>query len=160
MPISPLHLGPGILQKAVAPEVTDLRLYAIAILAIDVEPIFKGVTELAGLAQWDSLHTWTHQPWGITAIVLSCAVVWVRLRLSKRWAAFWTAVGAGVTHWLLDSLMHGGGDLPRIWHGYGQYDGSWLAHTIVAWTFLIGGVLLLWEHWSTVRAWTRRELRW
>ena len=157
MPISPLHLGPAVLQKAISPDSTDLRLYVVMVLAIDAEPIIKGASELAGFAQFEALHTWTHTPWGLALIVLACAAAWFLLGLATRRAALWTAAGAGFTHWLLDSLMHGGGDMPELFntHGYGTD----IAHGIVAWCFLIGGVLLLLEHRHVVAAWLRRELK-
>jgi hypothetical protein len=158
MPITLMHLGPGVLQKAVAPKMTDLRLYAVASLAIDAEPIFKGVTELLGWAQWTALHTWTHEMGSMVLICLLCGLAWNRMGLCSRWTAFWTAMGAASTHWLLDSLMHGGGDMPALLPPSLQGYGSDLAHGLAFWSFVIGGAVLLSQHWRTVVAWLRREL--
>lgn len=158
MPITPFHLGPGILQKAAAPATTDLRLYAATALAIDAEPIAKGLAGLAGF-DFGSLHTWTHTPLGLASIALSCAVAWIWFGLSTRWAAVSTVAGAAGTHWLLDSLMHGGGDMPPLLPGNLQaLYGVDYAHSIAVWCFLIGGGLLLWNNRKVVGAWVKREL--
>lgn len=159
MPITPFHLGPGVLQKSAMPNLTDLRLYAVASVAIDAEPIFKGVTELLGWAQWERLHTVTHSVEGMLLICLAVAILWHQFGLSTRWAALWTAIGASTSHWFLDSLFHGGGDMPSLLDPTLQGYGPGLAEGLAGWSFIFGGAVLLSQHYRTVWAWCRREFR-
>jgi hypothetical protein len=158
MPITPFHLGPALVQKAVAPESMDLRLFLVASVAIDAEPIFKGLTEMAGLAAWNSLHTWSHTPLGMAVICSLVAIAWRALGLCSSWAAVWTAAGAGVTHWFLDTMMHGGGDMPAALGNFYGYGGD-LAQGIAILSGLIGGTVLLLEPNNPVSRWLARELQ-
>lgn len=156
MPITPFHLGPGVFQKALAPRATNLLLYGVASLAIDAEPIIKGVAGLFGV-DLGPLHTWTHQLEWMLIIALACAIVWALLRLTSWPVAVFTAAGAATTHWLLDSLMHGGGDMPLLYNTRGY--GTDIAHGIAIWGFLLGTPFLIAYYRTPIENWLRRELR-
>jgi hypothetical protein len=157
MPITPIHIvGPGLLQKAVAPKATDLWLYGAASFAIDAEPIIKGISSYTPWPIGGSLHTWTHEPGWMLAIALACGVAWRVCGLCSRWTAFWTATGAALTHYVLDWIMHS--DIRGTSRPFDIY-GADLAHGMAAWCFLIGAAILSVRHRKQIVAWLRRELR-
>jgi len=123
MPVTPLHMGPGMAVKAIAGERFSLTMFGLAQVAIDLEPLvglIRGAPEL---------HGWTHTYLGATAIgalVLFlgrplCTLVvrwWNRETRRNRldWLAGpdsvgWGAAAAGAfigtySHVVLDSVMH------------------------------------------------------
>ena len=101
MPLTPLHLGPGLAAKVVGGRFFSLTAYIIANLLIDVEPAFKFVVTPS-----EPLHT-LHTPEAglVFAIAATVAAVLPPFRCS--WIA--SAVGAVVgiaTHLFFDALYH------------------------------------------------------
>lgn len=123
MPVTPLHMGPGMAIKALAGERFSLTMFGVAQAAIDIEPLvglIRGTPEL---------HGWTHTYVGATVIaaaVLALArpaciriVRWWNAELRRNgvdWLATrdgigWGAAAAGAfvgtwSHVALDSIMH------------------------------------------------------
>lgn len=123
MPVTPLHMGPGMAIKAIAGERFSLTMFGLAQVAIDLEPLF-GIIRNA-----PELHGWTHTYLGATGIAVLvlflgrplCAriVRWWNAELGRNrldWLASkdgigWGAAAAGSfigtwSHVALDSIMH------------------------------------------------------
>ena len=124
MPITPFHLGPGGLVKALAPRHFSFTVFAFSQALIDLEPI--GFFFLTG----DPVHPYLHTYLGATLVF---ALSWWAGRPAGEWAlrawnawlspaqARWlaydprispTAAGAGAfvgaySHVAIDSIMHG-----------------------------------------------------
>ena len=123
MPVTPLHMGPGMAVKAIAGDRFSLTMFGLAQVAIDLEPLvgmIRGTPEL---------HGWTHTYLGATviaAIVLAAGrplcvriVSWWNAELRRNrleWLASRdgissaaAAAGAFIGTWshvALDSIMH------------------------------------------------------
>ncbi len=123
MPVTPLHMGPGMAIKAIAGERFSLTMFGLAQVAIDLEPLI-GIIRNA-----PELHGWTHTYLGATAIgalvlflgrPLCIRIVrWWNAELRRNaldWLASkdgigWGAAAAGAfigtwSHVALDSIMH------------------------------------------------------
>ena len=108
MPITPFHIGPGVLCKAAAPRAVSLTAFTAANVVIDVESV---VNIMAGRAPVHAtLHTFAV---GLAVgLVVGALVAW----LGKRWRPNWTdlkpvpaLVGGllgGLSQPLLDAIMH------------------------------------------------------
>lgn len=123
MPITPIHFGVGILAKSAAEKRFSLSMFALANIAIDIEPITWYL--LTG----DPVHGFLHTMLGATLLALACAH-WGRswcemllrlwnVQLSARQAtwldvvpsistgsAFVSALVGAWSHVVLDSFMH------------------------------------------------------
>ena len=123
MPVTPLHMGPGMALKAIAGDRFSLTMFGVAQVAIDIEPlvgIIRGAPEL---------HGWTHTYVGATLIAAAVLVLarplchlivrWWNAELRRNaldWLATperigWGAAAAGAfvgtwSHVALDSIMH------------------------------------------------------
>lgn len=129
MPLTPLHLGPGLALKLVGPRMS-LSVFAFAQVAMDVEVIAR---LLAGA---ERLHGYTNSIGGATLVVVPAALLGRPLceRLLAAWnrglAAGWQqrlctgeaispagarsgAVLGVYSHWLLDAVMHA--DAAALW---------------------------------------------
>ncbi len=123
MPFTPLHMGPGLVLKAVGGRHFSVLVFGLAQVAMDIEPL------LGILRGRDVLHGWTHTFAGATAIAGAVAVIapppsrailrgWNRALREHRLAWLesppdigWTAILAGAflgtwSHVLLDGIMH------------------------------------------------------
>ena len=69
MPITPFHFGPGILIKSAAPRKISWAMFALANVAIDLEPIVYFV--LTG----DPAHRHLHTYLGAGLLALACALL-------------------------------------------------------------------------------------
>jgi len=93
MPITPFHFGPGVLVKSVAPAGFSFTMFALANIAIDLEPITGFV--LIG----DPLHRYLHNYLAATLIALVCAF-WGRA-WCERALVFWNSrLSPTQTEWL------------------------------------------------------------
>lgn len=123
MPITPLHMGPALLGKAVLDNRISLIAFGICQILIDIEPL------LGLILHWPQLHGVTHTlPLALLLGLLSAVLArWLSAGLLARWnremaamgwlrwqapAATWSALLTGgllggITHLLLDALMHG-----------------------------------------------------
>lgn len=123
MPFTPLHLGPGVLVKAIAPRTFSFSAFAATQVLIDVEPLYNilrsawplhavmhslvlstGIGLLVGLAVPFASPLLEHLPVG-----------W-RSHLKAETSVSATLLGGllgGVSHPLLDALMHQ--DLKPFW---------------------------------------------
>jgi hypothetical protein len=123
MPVTPLHMGPGIALKAIAGERFSLMVFGFSQVAMDIEPMVR-------VLRGDTfLHGWTHTYAGAAAIgILSVAagkpicdwllrwwkpvagepfMAWLRGEERIRWGAATLAAFLGTfSHVLLDSIMH------------------------------------------------------
>ena len=170
MPITPLHMGPGMVLKAALGRRMSVVAFGLSQVVIDVEPL------LAFLLGWTVLHGWTHTVLGATLIAAAVAAVGRRPSewIVRRWnrelryhkldrfqspeaiTVGQVACGAFIGTWshvAIDSLMHP--DL-RPFAPFSQarplldlatYDGASLACGI-----LIGVGIAAWLFWPRARA--------
>jgi membrane-bound metal-dependent hydrolase YbcI (DUF457 family) len=122
MPLTPVHMGPGLLLKALMRGAFSLIIFGYAQVLIDLQPLVALTT---GRGQ---LHGWTHT-WLGAAIIGSFAAVTgrpltnaalrlvpraARSRLAVSWAV---ALGSGLigtlSHVALDSLIYP--DMHALW---------------------------------------------
>lgn len=123
MPVTPLHVGPGVLAKALAPRHFSLTAFILANILMDLEPAFLWL--LTG----DPAHPYLHTYLGATVVAVVAAAIghgvgewllrWWNEHLSPtqfRWLgtapliprhAFWLGALTGAwSHVWLDSVMH------------------------------------------------------
>jgi len=161
MPITPIHFGPGMLQHAVVPEITDLRLYATILIAIDAEPIVKGVS---GYTPWPiegPLHGWSHSPQGMLLIAAVCMAAWLALRLCGFWKALLTTLPAMFSAFIFDWFMHGAemGRPPRPAVLIEEHLQGSIAIGLPMMCGLLACVIYLVKYRWQIVAWLKRELR-
>ncbi len=162
MPVTPLHLGPGLLFKALGQRHVSLTMFAASQIAMDVEVLvrfFLGIRPL---------HGFTNTVVGATVVMLIAVPVgkplceWIlrrwnlRLRSSQArwavservsWGSCWLAGGLGVSsHVLLDAMMHGDA---RPWSPF-LHSNSLVGWISLGWlhggcliTFFLGGLWLV-----------------
>jgi hypothetical protein len=123
MPATPLHMGPGILVKALAGRYFSLLVFGFAQVMIDIEPVVR-------IIRGDAfLHGFTHTYLGATGIAIISALIGrpVCQMILDRWRddpaspfmnwlrgpprISWTAAISGAllgtySHVVLDSIMH------------------------------------------------------
>lgn len=113
MPFTPLHMGPGILLKALRPRRFSLMVFGWTQIVMDLQPLFallSGRGELHGFS-----HTWIGA--SLLAVLaalsgkylgeLGLYLIGLRSQLPIRWCAAWvSAVIGSASHVLLDSLVH------------------------------------------------------
>jgi len=119
MPFTPFHFGPGLLIKAALPNHFSLSTFALANVAMDVEPLYhllRGDTQLHGAS---------HTVFGAVVIAAGEAV-FGRIFIRRAWRGYerlssnagspfhisqaqaWLGALLGTfSHLLLDALMHG-----------------------------------------------------
>ena len=162
MPITPLHMGPGMLLKGVAERQMSLIAFGVAQIVMDLEPLLgllRGAAELHGIS-----HTL------LLALPIGALAAWLGrvlsppllgrwnqemrhygwLRLLVEYAPGWRPYLLGgwlgsYSHLLLDSLMHG--DLHPFWPLWqgNPLLGLCSITTLHAFCLISGGVgLLLW----------------
>lgn len=113
MPFTPLHMGPGILLKALRPERFSLMVFGWTQIVMDLQPLF------AMLSGRGELHGFSHTLIGASLIAVLAALsgkylgelglylIGLRSQLPIRWRAAWVgAVVGSASHVLLDSLVH------------------------------------------------------
>ncbi|MBU0620927.1 MAG: metal-dependent hydrolase [Gammaproteobacteria bacterium] len=118
MPFTPFHFGPGLLLKGVMPNQFSLSTFALANVAMDIEPLYR---MLAGDAV---LHGATHSLLGAAGIAAATAM-WGRRGIHMAWRVYerlggsalasapisalqaWLSALLGTfSHVLMDALMH------------------------------------------------------
>ena len=123
MPVTPLHIGPGIFLKSLGGRHISLTVFALSQLTMDLEVLVRMV---AGAERW---HGFTNTFIG-AAVVLVPSVLfgkpacewilrwwnrhlspkqakWLEVRARISWFAAWTGGALGVfSHVLLDAVMH------------------------------------------------------
>lgn len=118
MPFTPFHLGPGLLIKGLIPGRFSLSMYALANVAMDVEPLYHILHDDA------QLHGASHTLLGAGFIGLGTAL-WGRIAIRRAWQLYerWSAnagtpfhitglqawLGAMLgtfSHVLMDAVMH------------------------------------------------------
>jgi hypothetical protein len=123
MPVTPLHMGPGLAVKAVAGRHFSLMVFGFTQVTIDIEPLVRIVREDP------VLHGFTHTYLGATVIAILSVLIGrpVCQFLLNRWThdprspfmnwlrgprnILWTAAISGAvvgaySHVLFDSIMH------------------------------------------------------
>lgn len=120
MPITPLHLGPGLALKAATAERMSLSVFAVSQVLMDLEVIARL------LLGSERLHGFTNTLAGATLVLLPAVLIgrplaqafidsWNRhaspgLRVSDARIGWSAAVGGGMagvyTHWFFDAMMH------------------------------------------------------
>jgi membrane-bound metal-dependent hydrolase YbcI (DUF457 family) len=115
MPFTPLHMGPGILIKALLQGSFSLMVFGWAQVMMDVQPLFAIVTGEG------KLHGFTHTYFGATLIAVFSALSgkylaqWGlyllsdgrRARVDIPWPVVWVSAFIGTySHVVLDSIMH------------------------------------------------------
>lgn len=112
MPVTPFHLGAGLLCKGAAPSRVSFLAFATSQAAIDLETAFYLATE--GWPLHRELHTFALGTLaGLAAGVLVWSVGRVVPYLANRWPVEFRLIPAlvgggigGLTHALLDGMMH------------------------------------------------------
>lgn len=118
MPFTPFHFGPGLLIKGLLPASFSFSTYALANVAMDIEPLYR---MLSGDAQ---LHGATHTLIG-AGIIGTATALWGRVAIRRAWKLYerWSAnagapfeitarqawMGAllgTISHVLMDAVMH------------------------------------------------------
>lgn len=118
MPFTPFHFGPGLLIKGMIPARFSLSTYALANVAMDVEPLYHILRDDA------LLHGATHTLIGAGLIGIATAL-WGRLAIRRAWRLYehwsanagasfeitaaqaWTGALLGTfSHVLMDAVMH------------------------------------------------------
>lgn len=122
MPFTPLHLGPGILVKALLQGSFSLMVFAWAQIVMDIQPL---IAILSGASKF---HGFTHSYLGALFIAVFCALTGKYLsqavlslfakapqqRVDISWrVAFLSACVGTYSHVLLDGMMHT--DLEPLW---------------------------------------------
>ena len=113
MPFTPLHMGAGILVKAVLRQRFSLVVFGGSQIAIDIQPL------LGMLTNKGDLHGWTHTVLGATGLALLCGFLGKPigeffLRLMRKpqhvpipWrVSFFSACLGTYSHVFIDSIMH------------------------------------------------------
>lgn len=113
MPFTPLHMGPGILVKAVLQGSFSLMVFGWAQILMDIQPL------LVMLTGEGHLHGFTHTYIGATLIAPVAAlsgkylgdfglrILQLPQHIPIRWPAAWLAAFIGTySHIVLDSIMH------------------------------------------------------
>lgn len=101
MPITPFHFGPGFFVKSILFKRFSFRVFVLANILVDIEPLYYILTN-----QWP-LHRFFHTYVGAT-IVAMVAILFGRLiwgAISKTAVIIGAFIGA-YSHILLDSIMH------------------------------------------------------
>ena len=117
MPFTPLHMGPGILIKALLQGSFSLMVFGWAQIVMDIQPLFVLVTGEG------HLHGFSHTYIGATLLAILSALsgkylseIGLKiLELSDKlnpvniawWVAFVSAFIGTYSHVVLDSIMHG-----------------------------------------------------
>lgn len=152
MPVTPLHLGVGLLGKGALPRRVSILAFAISQVLIDVEVAYYLFVDRS----WP-LHRWAHTFLGATAIGFASGLAtwlggsWAVARLGDRWkvprlheCSFQAAVVGGLlgglTHPLLDGLMHDD-ILPLLPFSTANPFAGLLAYPSLALALLASGVL-------------------
>lgn len=115
MPLTPFHMGPGILVKALLQDRFSLMVFGWSQIMMDLQPL------IAFISDQDSLHGFTHTYVGSSFIAIFSAVTgkylaqWALIFLSKDtqqrmnihgWVACLSAWVGSYSHVVLDSIMH------------------------------------------------------
>lgn len=120
MPVTPFHFGPGLLLKSAAPRHVSFTAFAATQVAVDVEPLYHI------LRHEYPVHRVLHTVWAAGAMGLAVGLaVWAGARDRtrrldsraredlERNAAIVGGLLGGITHPLLDGLMHR--DMRPLW---------------------------------------------
>ena len=111
MPFTPFHMGAALLGKGLSPCTQSILFFGACQVAIDLEPAIKMLMGYTG-----SLHSITHNFFGMIVTVALCAVLWSWAQKQIWWGhgmpvlsktslwdtAWWTVL----THFLLDLMSH------------------------------------------------------
>ena len=123
MPITPLHLGPGLLLKSCGGSYLSLAMFALVQVTMDLEVLLR---LMLGSSQ---LHGFTNTIIGATLVLIVTVPIgkplcgwvlrwwnrnlspaqakWLQVSASISWKTAWIGGILGVySHWLLDAIMH------------------------------------------------------
>jgi membrane-bound metal-dependent hydrolase YbcI (DUF457 family) len=163
MPFTPVHLGPGLLFKALMRGTFSLIIFGYAQVLIDLQPLAALITGRGVLHGWT--HTWlgavvigsfaavTGRP--LTNAALRLVRSAARRRVSVSWAvAFGSGLIGTLSHVALDSLIYP--DMHALWP-WSQAQ-PWLGAATTAQVYvacfasgLIGAVLYFGVNWRRYR---------
>lgn len=123
MPITPLHVGPGLVLKTLGGERVSLTIFVLAQVTMDIEVVARAA---AGAERW---HGLTNSVMGATVVLLLTVAYgtpvcewalrwwnrnlspaqekWLALPTNISWPSAWTGGVLGVySHLILDAIMH------------------------------------------------------
>ena len=119
MPFTPLHLGPGLVFKAIGGRHFSFMVFGGAQVLIDLEPL------LGMIYGWDSLHGVTHNLAGALLIGTLAGAIgrpvservlrWLKIAHPPfTWSASFVAAYVGTfSHVAMDAIMHA--DMSPLW---------------------------------------------
>ena len=133
MPFTPFHMGAALLGKGLSPGSQSIVFFGACQVAIDLEPAIKMLMGYSG-----SLHSITHNFFGMAVTVALCGVLWSWAQKQVWWGqgmpvlsktSLWdTAWWAVVTHFLLDLMSHSDmGYGSSLWIGIEEAEGLAIA---------------------------------
>ena len=101
MPLTPLHFGPGLLIKSIYLESFSFKVFVLANIFIDLEPLYYLATN-----QWP-LHRFFHTYLGATLIAIATTLLGIFFfkKISKKSIITGAFIGT-YSHIFLDSMMH------------------------------------------------------
>ena len=161
MPITPFHLGPGAVFKAIGGRHFSFMVFGGSQVLMDLEPLY-GV-----MMGWLELHGYSHTLAGAVATGTMAGLIgkpiseavldWLKVpRYPLSWRASFTAAYLGTfSHLVLDGIMHG--DM-RPWWPLSDRNGllSFLTipelHMYCALSGVVGGAVVGWCFWRKGRA--------
>ncbi len=170
MPITPFHLGPGLLAKAVFPQQISLSVFAFSQVVMDIEVVGRFLLNMP------TLHGFSNSLLGATLLFLPSLLLgrflslyflrWWNRQLSPQQAHFlavipvisWSAAVAGAgfgvySHWFLDAIMHADAQVFWPWATDNPFLGWLSIEQLQLFCLLSGGLgLLIWGlQWLLVR---------
>ena len=163
MPVTPVHMGPGLLLKALMRGAFSLIIFGYAQVLIDLQPLVALTSGRGAVHGWS--HTWLGAAiiGAFAAITGRPATNWVlrlvrgasRSRLRVSWAV---ALGSGLigtlSHVALDSLIYPDMHALRPWSDAQPWLGVATSSQVYAGCFLsgaVGAVLYLGLAWRRSR---------
>ncbi len=160
MPFTPLHMGPGVLIKAVLQGSFSLMVFGWTQIVMDLQPLIVMITGEG------HLHGFTHTFVGAVLIAIVAALsgkylselglMLLKIGISetiriKWWVAFLSAFIGSFSHVVLDAIMHS--DLEPFFPFYLNNDFLGLLsintlHSLCIYSGIIGGLVYFGVRWK------------
>ena len=149
MPVTPVHMGPGLLLKSLMRGAFSLVVFGYAQVLVDLQPLVALTTGRGAVHGWS--HTW------VGAVIIGCFAAITgrpatngalrlvrgaaRSRLTVSWGvAFGSALIGTLSHVALDSVMYPDMHALRPWSDAQPWLGAATSAQVYAGCFLSGAV--------------------